>query len=72
MSDLYSNWFNVVNGVGQGDNLSPTLFGRFINDLAIEIQSLNLGISIGEHKVSILLYLLDEVHFFLKFYNSFI
>ena len=56
LNNLYSNWFNVVNGVRQGDNLSPTLFGIFINDLAIEIQSLNLGISIGEHKVSILLY----------------
>ena len=32
------------------------LFGIFINDLAIEIQNLSLGITVGDRKVSILLY----------------
>ena len=56
LNNLYSKWFDVTTGVRQGDNLSPTLFGIFINDLAIEIQNLGLGVTIGEHKVSILLY----------------
>ena len=32
------------------------LFGVFINDLAIDIKNLGLGISIGNRKIPILLY----------------
>ena len=53
---LLSEWFNVDIGVRQGDNLSPTLFGIFINDLAIDIKNLGLGIPIGNRKIPILLY----------------
>ena len=56
LNNLYTNWFKVDTGVRQGDNLSPTLFAIFINDLAIEIQNLGLGITVGDRKVSILLY----------------
>lgn len=41
----------------QGDNLSPTLFAIYINDLAHAIESLNCG----EEMVSILLYADDMV-----------
>ena len=34
----------------------PTLFGVFINDLAIDIKNLGLGIPSGNRKISILLY----------------
>lgn len=34
VNDLRTNWFLCSNGVRQGDNLSPTLFSLFINDLA--------------------------------------
>ena len=40
----------------EGDNLSPTLFSIFINDLAIEIKNMGLGVSNGNNKVSMLLY----------------
>ena len=38
LNNLLSQWFKVNIGVRQGDNLSPTLFSLFINDLAIEIK----------------------------------
>ena len=46
VNDLCTNWFQCSNGVRQGDNLSPTLFSLFINDLATEISQLNTGINI--------------------------
>ena len=34
LNGFQTEWFNCTNGVRQGDNLSPTLFSIFINDLA--------------------------------------
>ncbi len=48
-------------GLKQGDTLSPTLFGIFINDIVREINDLNLGVKIGNKKLSILLYADDIV-----------
>ena len=56
-----SHWFETFIGVGQGDNLSPMLFNIFLNDLATEINSLGLGIKIGNLKLSILMYADDIV-----------
>ncbi|VDI08605.1 Hypothetical predicted protein [Mytilus galloprovincialis] len=39
-----------------GDNLLPTLFSIFINDLVQEINDLNLGVDLLETKLSLLLY----------------
>lgn len=36
VSELCIDWFSTSAGVRQGDNLSPTLFALFINDLAKE------------------------------------
>ena len=56
-----TDWFCTENGVRQGDSLSPTLFAVFINDLVKEINDFNLGISVHERKVSILLFADDIV-----------
>ena len=47
---------NIDIGVRQGENLCPTRFGVFINDLVIDIKKLGLGIPIGSRKIHILLY----------------
>ena len=52
---LYSDWFNVKSGVRQGDSLSPTLFSLYLNELAKQVNELNLGIKIGNRRISILL-----------------
>ena len=36
LNEIFTDWFSVLNGVKQGDNLSPTLFALFINDLVNE------------------------------------
>ena len=50
----YTDWFEINNGVRQGDTLSPTLFSFFINDLATEVKELGLGIDINGIKICIL------------------
>ncbi|XP_048743557.2 uncharacterized protein LOC125656974 [Ostrea edulis] len=51
-----TNWFSCKTGVKQGDNLSPTLFSIFANDLVHEINSLDVGVNIADEKLSVLLY----------------
>ena len=59
---LYTDWFQTSFGVKQGDNLSPTLFSVFLNDLATVINDLNAGVNTpNAGDVSILLYADDIV-----------
>ena len=58
---MNTEWFQTLYGVRQGDNLSPTLFNIYINDLAEELKSMNLGIKMGELHICILLYADDIV-----------
>ncbi|XP_050392671.1 uncharacterized protein LOC126811173 isoform X1 [Patella vulgata] len=53
--------FPCSSGVRQGDNLSPTLFNLYINDLARGLNELNKGIDIGGRKVCVLLYADDII-----------
>ncbi len=52
---IKSMYFNTISEIRR-DVLSITLFNIYINDLAIEIKNLNVGISIGNVKMSILIY----------------
>ncbi len=56
-----TEWFECTSGVRQGDILSTILFCVFINDLAQEIKSMNIGINIDNIKVAILLYADDII-----------
>ena len=58
----FTDWFSQSAGVLQGDTLAPTLFAIFINDLAMEIKALDLGVPIQNYEnVSILLFADDIV-----------
>jgi hypothetical protein len=61
LNGLRTNWFAVNCGLKQGCLLSPLLFNLFINDLVTLITSLDMGIDIGDEKLSILLYADDIV-----------
>ena len=56
-----TDWFSCDTGVKQGYFLPPTLFAIFSNDLVKEINDLELGISMGNANVSILMYVDDIV-----------
>ena len=61
INNIRTDWFVTNQGVRQGDNLSPTLFNIYINDLALELKKMNLGVTIGNLHVCILLYADDIV-----------
>ena len=46
LRELQTDYFECPMGVKQGDNLSPTLFAIFVNDLADEIKNSKIGIEI--------------------------
>ena len=56
-----TNFFDIHNGVRQGDPLSPTLFSLFIDGLIQELKSLNLGVDIGGLILTLLAYADDLV-----------
>ena len=58
---VLSDWFSVNAGVRQGDNLAPSLFAIYVNDLVSDINSLNRGVPIGNTSVSCLIYADDIV-----------
>ena len=51
-----TDWFNQMAGVRQGDTLAPTLFALYINDLAMEINTLSKGVPIEGECVNMLMY----------------
>ena len=58
---MTTEWFGTLQGVRQGDNLSPTLFSIYLNDLAKETKDMGPGVSLDDINISILLYADDIV-----------
>ena len=56
LNNSLTKWFPCTSGVKQGDNLSLTLFALFINDLALELKSMDCGIKIDNTHICCLLY----------------
>lgn len=56
-----TNWFSAELGVKQGCLLSPLLFDFYINSLADDIKQLDMGITVGTKRISIMLYADDVV-----------
>ena len=61
LNNVNTNWFNVNTGLRQGCSLSPLLFNRFINDLALRIKAMGKGVHVDNEHISILLYADDIV-----------
>ena len=61
INNVMTDSFSIASGVRQGDSLAPTLFFLYINDLIPVINELDVGVSIGDTKISILLYADDIV-----------
>ena len=62
IGDVRSDFFRPENGLRQGCILSPILFAIFINDLAHEIEILDIGVELGKDiKISLLLFADDIV-----------
>ena len=56
INGFLTNWFDVSSGLKQGCILSPLLFNMYVNDLITEVNALDKGVNIGDHKVSLLVY----------------
>jgi len=56
LDDHYTEFFKLFVGLRQGCLISPILFAIFINNLAIEVKKLNIGIKCGGRLISILLF----------------
>ena len=54
---MLTDWFMLECPITQGDDtLAPTMFSMYINDIASEIKSMNMGVPMDDENVSILLY----------------
>jgi len=61
LNGYMTNSFNISSGVRQGDVLSPTLFGLYIDDLVHDIKQLNCGVMYDNINIDILLYADDII-----------
>ena len=57
----FTSFFDINNGVRQGDPLSPTLFSLFIDNLLKELKALDLGFDVGGLILTVLAYADDLV-----------
>ena len=61
INNCLTDWFDILSGVRQGDNLAPTLFAFFVDNLAGDINRLDCGVQIGNEKCGILMYADDII-----------
>ena len=61
VNGLKTYWFDVTTRLRQGCCLSRLLFNIFINDLSLKINSLGLGINIGNNETLSLLMYADDI-----------
>ena len=61
INGLLSNGFVRKKGVKQGDNISPTCFNLFINELIKELRGCNVGVNVNGTLVNVLVYADDIV-----------
>ena len=62
INNRLTDWFSSSKGAKKGDSSSLTLFAIFINDLVKEIYDLDIGVQVGDRRVS-LLYYADDIVF---------
>ncbi len=56
VNGVKSEWFNVECGLHKGCIFSPLLFNIFVNDLAQELNDINVGVPIKDIIINVLLY----------------
>ena len=56
LNEQKTDWFMCKQGVRQGDTLSPTLFGMYLNYLSNVINEKKCGVDIGFRELSCLAY----------------
>ena len=61
INGMLTDTFRVQRGVKQGCLISPTLFSVYINDLADDLKSANLGVNVNETIINLLMYADDVV-----------
>ena len=56
-----SNYVDILLGVAQGCALSPNLFNVYINDMIVAVETAKQGVTVGEDRVSGLIFTDDFV-----------
>ena len=61
LNEIATDWLDCPIGVKQGDNISPTLFSLYTNDLAEELKEAKIGIALASDLICLLLYADDII-----------
>ena len=61
INDDLTSSLSSSKGLRQGDNLSPTLFSLYINDLISRLKKMNVGVKFGSDFINVLAYADDIV-----------
>ena len=57
LGDIEIDWVHSNRGVRQGCILSIVLFALYTEELAVKVRESNLGIKVGNERLSILMYM---------------